>query len=139
MWWNQFATQNADCPESSSREIIWRARPSASASKTGFKLLKRCRATCRPNPESQRYARQSSPNGLSVRKRAFVPHVQTHATALASLAKSPAVVLSFQNQRRHLVWLPVQIDGHERDVSAAGVFALACQNVLRKHFHAHFH
>src|ERR1700735_5377116 len=139
MWWNQFATQNADCPESSSREITWRARPSASVWKTDFKPPKLCRTTCRPNPESRRYARQSSPNGLSVRKRPFVAHVQTHTAALASLAISPAVVLSFQNQRRHFVWLAIQIDGQQRDVSAAGVFAFACQNVLRKHFHTHFH
>jgi hypothetical protein len=37
------------------------------------------------------------------------------------------------------VRLPVQIDGHEGDVRAAGVFALTGQNIFRKHFHAHFH
>ncbi len=66
-------------------------------------------------------------------------HIQAHAPPLAGLAKPPPVIFGLQNQRRYLVRLPVQIDSHERDVSAAGVFALAGQNVLREHFYAHFH
>ena len=57
---------------------------------------------------------------LSIRERPFVAHVQPHAAPLAGLAKSPTIVFRFQNQRRNLVRLPVQIDGHEGDVRAAG-------------------
>ena len=35
--------------------------------------------------------------------------------------------------------LSIQIDRHKRNVSAAGMFALASENVFRKHFHAHLH
>src|SRR5882762_772396 len=84
--------------------------------------------TCHPLPATSPIA--FPPLGAS-REPGFAP--------LASLAKTAALFLRFENHGRHGTWIANLIEGDEREKSRGRVFPFSPTVVFRENFDAHFH